>query len=71
MTLVVYEPWFIFKYTYYALYDVWSPMKVIEMPEHNQGDMGGTMRLGLRKTVFKEDEDCDICLYTLISIIHL
>jgi CTP synthase len=26
---------------------------VIEMPEHNSGDMGGTMRLGKRTTVFK------------------
>ena len=25
---------------------------VIEMPEHNPGQMGGTMRLGCRKTVF-------------------
>ena len=25
---------------------------VIEMPEHNPGDLGGTMRLGLRETVF-------------------
>lgn len=23
------------------------------MPEHNPGDMGGTMRLGKRRTVFK------------------
>ncbi|KAH9504718.1 CTP synthase 1 [Bulinus truncatus] len=28
---------------------------VIDMPEHNPGDMGGTMRLGKRKTVFKTD----------------
>lgn len=26
---------------------------VIEMPEHNTGHMGATMRLGKRKTVFK------------------
>ena len=25
------------------------------MPEHNQGQMGGTMRLGRRKTIFKKD----------------
>jgi CTP synthase len=25
------------------------------MPEHNQGQMGGTMRLGKRKTIFKKD----------------
>lgn len=26
---------------------------IIDMPEHNTGDMGGTMRLGKRTTVFK------------------
>ncbi|KAM6936204.1 CTP synthase 1b isoform 1-T1 [Lycodopsis pacificus] len=26
---------------------------VIEMPEHNPGEMGGTMRLGKRRTIFK------------------
>jgi len=26
---------------------------VIEMPEHNQGQMGGTMRLGKRETIFR------------------
>ena len=26
---------------------------VIEMPEHNTGHMGATMRLGKRKTIFK------------------
>lgn len=30
---------------------------VIEMPEHNPGQLGGTMRLGRRRTVFVED--CD------------
>ena len=29
---------------------------VIEMPEHNPGDMGGTMRLGKRKTIFKHKD---------------
>ncbi|CAF0710741.1 unnamed protein product [Brachionus calyciflorus] len=29
---------------------------VIEMPEHNQGQMGGTMRLGKRKTLFKTED---------------
>jgi len=29
---------------------------VIEMPEHNPGDMGGTMRLGKRRTVFKTED---------------
>lgn len=30
-------------------------VKVIDMPEHNPGDMGGTMRLGKRKTIFKAE----------------
>ena len=29
---------------------------VIEMPEHNPGNMGGTMRLGKRKTIFKSKD---------------
>ncbi len=29
---------------------------VVDMPEHNQGDMGATMRLGRRKTIFKTRE---------------
>jgi len=29
---------------------------VIDMPEHNQGQMGGTMRLGKRETVFTSDK---------------
>ncbi len=29
---------------------------VIEMPEHNPGQMGATMRLGKRKTVFKSKD---------------
>ncbi|KAJ7406821.1 CTP synthase 2 [Willisornis vidua] len=32
---------------------VW--VRVIDMPEHNPGDMGGTMRLGKRRTVFKTE----------------
>uniref|UniRef100_A0A3Q2Z1Y3 CTP synthase n=1 Tax=Hippocampus comes TaxID=109280 RepID=A0A3Q2Z1Y3_HIPCM len=28
-------------------------LQVIDMPEHNPGQMGGTMRLGLRRTIFK------------------
>jgi CTP synthase len=28
---------------------------VIEMPEHNQGQMGGTMRLGRRRTIFTKE----------------
>lgn len=30
-------------------------LQVIDMPEHNPGDMGGTMRLGKRRTVFKTE----------------
>lgn len=30
-------------------------LQVIEMPEHNPGQMGGTMRLGKRRTIFKSD----------------
>jgi hypothetical protein len=26
------------------------------MPEHNKGDMGGTMRLGRRRTLFKTEK---------------
>uniref|UniRef100_F7FDX5 CTP synthase n=1 Tax=Ornithorhynchus anatinus TaxID=9258 RepID=F7FDX5_ORNAN len=29
---------------------------VIDMPEHNPGDMGGTMRLGKRRTLFKTED---------------
>jgi len=28
---------------------------VIDMPEHNTGRMGGTMRLGRRATIFQTD----------------
>lgn len=31
---------------------VYTDLQVIDMPEHNTGQMGGTMRLGKRKTVF-------------------
>lgn len=30
-------------------------MQVIDMPEHNPGQMGGTMRLGKRRTIFKNN----------------
>lgn len=32
-----------------------SNQVIIEMPEHNPGQMGGTMRLGKRRTLFKKD----------------
>jgi hypothetical protein len=34
------------------------------MPEHNPGQLGGTMRLGKRTTVFKSEENT-ICKYDL------
>lgn len=40
-----------------------SPL-VIDMPEHHPGDMGGTMRLGKRTTVFKENQNSLIRKYT-------
>lgn len=30
-------------------------LQVIDMPEHNPGQMGGTMRLGKRRTIFKSN----------------
>lgn len=36
---------------------------VIEMPEHNPGQLGGTMRLGKRTTVFKSEENTIYKLY--------
>ena len=41
-----------------------SFFKVIDMPEHNPGQMGGTMRLGLRKTLFKTN-------HSLMSKFHI
>ena len=35
--------------------DTTNPV-VIDMPEHNPGDLGGTMRLGKRQTIFKTQE---------------
>ena len=45
---------------------------VIEMPEHNTGQMGGTMRLGKRKTIFKSKDSllsmfvC-VCVCSVVS----
>lgn len=36
---------------------------VIDMPEHHPGDMGGTMRLGRRTTLFKEEKSVIKQLY--------
>ena len=36
---------------------------VIDMPEHNPGQMGGTMRLGKRQTIFKTQDSIMRQLY--------
>lgn len=36
---------------------------IIDMPEHNPGDMGGTMRLGKRKTIFHHKDSVIYKLY--------
>jgi len=43
---------------------------VIEMPEHNQGQMGGTMRLGKRKTIFKTKNSVARQLYNNVDFIE-
>lgn len=44
---------------------------VIEMPEHNPGQLGGTMRLGRRRTVFVEDcESTTRKLYKNVAFIE-
>lgn len=41
--------------------------KVIDMPEHNPGNLGGTMRLGIRRTVFKtENSILSKCLRSFV-----
>lgn len=43
---------------------------VIEMPEHNTGQMGGTMRLGKRKTIFQtKDSLLSKFCYMYVSVI--
>jgi CTP synthase len=37
---------------------------VIDMPEHHPGQMGGTMRLGKRTTIFKSD--CTLSEYAFL-----
>lgn len=40
---------------------------VIDIPEHNTGEMGGTMRLGKRTTVFKETaKNSILCRYVIV-----
>lgn len=43
---------------------------VIDMPEHNQGDLGGTMRLGIRPTRFVSSNSNIRVLYGNKEIIH-
>lgn len=38
---------------------------VIDMPEHNPGEMGGTMRLGKRTTLFKEGKSIISTAHTM------
>lgn len=40
---------------------------VIEMPEHHPGQLGGTMRLGKRKTIFRKGHDSVLRKYTIIT----
>ena len=35
---------------------------VIDMPEHNPGQLGGTMRLGKRKTIFHGESTMSMLL---------
>lgn len=49
--------------------DVEHPL-VIDMPEHNPGEMGGTMRLGKRTTLFKEGKSVIKQLYGNVSQIE-
>ncbi|XP_018413142.1 PREDICTED: CTP synthase 2 [Nanorana parkeri] len=43
---------------------------IIDMPEHNPGDMGGTMRLGKRKTVFTASDSVLKKLYNNAELIE-
>lgn len=43
---------------------------VIDMPEHNPGEMGGTMRLGKRTTIFKDEKSVIKQLYGNVSQIE-
>jgi len=36
--------------------DYYCALQVIEMPEHHPGHLGGSMRLGKRRTIFKTDQ---------------
>lgn len=43
---------------------------VIDMPEHNPGDLGGTMRLGIRRTVFRTENSILRKLYGDVPFIE-
>lgn len=43
---------------------------VIDMPEHNQGQLGGTMRLGKRKTIFNSENSKLRKLYASSKVIE-
>lgn len=43
---------------------------IIEMPEHNPGQLGGTMRLGLRKTLFKTKSSITRKLYGDVEFVE-
>lgn len=44
---------------------------IIDMPEHNSGNLGGTMRLGKRTTVFKSGaESSKISEFPNHSVFH-
>ncbi|KAG1671499.1 CTP synthase 1-B [Nymphon striatum] len=45
-------------------------LRVIEMPEHNTGIMGGTMRLGKRTTIFKTEKSILRTLYGGANKVH-
>ncbi|EAW98913.1 CTP synthase II, isoform CRA_b [Homo sapiens] len=45
-------------------------LMVIDMPEHNPGNLGGTMRLGIRRTVFKTENSILRKLYGDVPFIE-
>uniref|UniRef100_W5KQQ6 CTP synthase n=1 Tax=Astyanax mexicanus TaxID=7994 RepID=W5KQQ6_ASTMX len=44
---------YLFVFLYLIRINCFTRLQVIDMPEHNPGQMGGTMRLGKRRTIFK------------------
>ena len=45
-------------------------MQVIEMPEHNPGNLGGTMRLGKRRTIFTTEDSVLRKLYGNVEYVE-